>query len=430
MLSGRASARVGSHESAGRVSVMGETLGRIVIVGAGLAGMRTAQALRHQGYDGRLTLVGVEPHLPYDRPPLSKEYLAGEVDAEEIAVCDPDDIASLCLELLLEQRAVGLNLSSRCVDLADGRRLPFDKLVVATGADPVIPESFRNRPGVTGFRTIEDALALRECLGTGSRVAIVGAGFIGAEVASTVRQMGYEVSLLEALDYPMQRVLGADVGAVLSAALSKHGVDLHTGTAASRLLGSQSVKGIELADGRRMESDHVVVALGVSPNIGWLTGSGLDLSDGIRCNAFGHALGSGGVIHAIGDVASWHYDSYGEHLRVEHWSTAVEMAPIVARSVLGNQAASPTLGLPYFWSDQCGTKIQLLGRIRADDRVEVINGEMASAEFIAVYHSKGRASAVLAMGLARQFTTLRPAVEQGWTMRQIGQVVADNAILT
>jgi NADPH-dependent 2,4-dienoyl-CoA reductase/sulfur reductase-like enzyme len=401
---------------------------RVVVVGAALAGMRTVQALRRQGYAGTITLVGAEPHVPYDRPPLSKQYLAGDLDLEEIAICGTDAIERLDVELVLGVAASGLDLAAREVNLAGGGRLSFDRLVVATGAAPVVPAIFRSYAGITGFRTVEDATLLRDRLAAGDRVVVVGGGFIGAEIASTARQSGYDITLVEALEQPLQRVLGAEIGAVLAAMHVERGVTLHTGAAVTEVTGSERVEGLLLADGRRIECDHVVVSVGVHPGTGWLAGSGLDLRDGVRCDGVGRAAGSGGLVYAVGDVASWHHERYGQHLRVEHWTSAVEMAPVVARDLMGiTGAAAAQPELPYFWSDQCGTKIQLIGRVKADDQVHVVVGSIASGRFVALYRTGDRVSAALSFGMPRDLMRIRPAIEADRPWSEIVGEIDDRA---
>jgi NADPH-dependent 2,4-dienoyl-CoA reductase/sulfur reductase-like enzyme len=390
---------------------------RIVVVGASLAGMRTVQALRRQGYEGSIHLVGAEPHPPYDRPPLSKRYLAGDLDPSELEICPPQVLAGLGLDLVLGQAATGLDLAAREVELAGGDRLPFDRLVVCTGATPVLPAPFRDRDGVTGFRTLQDASTLRARLGAGARVVVVGGGFIGAEIASTACELGYRIDLVEALPNPMQRVLGAEVGALLAGLHRDRGVRLHTGSGVVAVHGDGPVESLSLADGREIEAEHVVVSVGVRPETTWLQGSGLELGDGVRCDEVGRASGGEGVVFALGDVASWYHARYRRHLRVEHWTSAVEMAPVVAGAILGRPGErDQRLGLPYFWSDQCGTKIQLIGRVGPEDELHVVTGTRESGRFLALYRQGGRATAALGFGRPRELMSMRAALEAdvGW----------------
>jgi NADPH-dependent 2,4-dienoyl-CoA reductase/sulfur reductase-like enzyme len=365
-------------------------LGTVVIVGASLAGVRAAQALRREGHEGRIVVVGAEEHWPpFDRPPLSKQVLTGAwpPDQARLRVPDPFDA-----ELVLGRHAGRLDLDDRTVTLDDGSSVAFDALVVATGAVPRTLPGTEGTPGVHVLRTVDDALALRSALVDGDvrRVAVVGAGFIGCEVASSCRTLGLDVSIIEALDLPLTRVLGPQMGAFGAALQRAHGVDLHLGIGVRAVEGDGRVERLILADGTVVEADVVVVGIGVRPATDWLEGSGLTVEDGVVCDAACVAVGSGGRVVAAGDVARWHHPLFGVSMRVEHWTNASDQAAHVAKVLVhGPEAAGPFGPVPYFWSDQHGTKLQFVGSSAPDDEVDVVEGEVEDGKFVAAYGRDG-----------------------------------------
>lgn len=391
----------------------------ITIVGASLAGLWAAETLRREGFEGRISLVGDEPHAPYDRPPLSKKYLAGAVGRDRVDLSGPDKVAELDLDLRLGCRATGLDVAGHVLEV-DGVPEPFDGLVVATGT------RCRTLPGTDGvagvhvLRTVDDADAIAAALPSRPaegvpgptdpcRVVVVGAGFIGAEVASTAVDAGAEVAMVEALDEPFGRVLGAEMGAVLADLHRSHGVDLRTGVGVAEVLadgpeGARRVTGLRLADGSELEADLVVVGIGVVPNVEWLDGSGLTIDDGVVCDET--CLAAPDVV-AAGDVARWTNPRYGESMRVEHWDNAVQQGAHAARRLLAtDEEAEPFAPVPWFWSDQYDRKLQLAGRIGPGDEVRVVNGSTAEHRFVAFYGDGGsgdggRFSAVLGMNRPR-----------------------------
>jgi 3-phenylpropionate/trans-cinnamate dioxygenase ferredoxin reductase subunit len=389
----------------------------IVVVGASLAGLRAAEELRRLGYDGRLTVVGDEPHRPYDRPPLSKELLAGTWGSEQIALTVQDDagLDGLDVDWRLGVRASGLDLAGRSVALADGAPdLPFDGLVIATGATPrTLPNG--GLAGIHTLRTLDDCLAIREVLdATPRRVVVVGAGFIGAEVAATCRVRGLDVTLVEALPVPMERAIGAEIGALTCEVHSDHGVDVRLGVGVDRFEGGDRVERVHLVDGSRIDADIVVVGVGVAPNTGWLEGSGLELDNGVVCDAT--TLAAPGVV-AAGDVARWPSARVGGLLRVEHWENAVAMGEHAAQRLLRDDATDdppmPYDPVPWFWSDQYDRKIQLSGFAAGADEMQVVDGSLAERRFAAIYRRGDRIFGVLAMNRPRQVVTYRPLVARG-----------------
>ena len=361
--------------------------GHVAIIGASLAGLRTAEGLRRGGFEGRITLVGDEPHLPYSRPPLSKQVLAGSWEPDRAQLRAGDALDELDLDLRVGSRAVGLDPERRVVALDDGE-IDYDEVVIATGASPR-HLSGGERPGVHVLRTLDDALALRDAMAAGPRVVVVGAGFIGAEVAATARGRGLDVTVVEPLPAPMVRGLGVELGEVAAAMHREQGVDLRCGIGVQRLEGDGAVTGVVLDDGTVIPADLVVVGIGVVPNTSWLDGSGLVVDDGVVCD---ETLASVGVDHvwAVGDIARWHHPGFDEPVRFEHWTVAAEHGQAVAENILaGPGGAQPHGPVPYVWSDQYGTKIQIVGRPGAGDQLDVVHGSLDERRFVAVHSRDG-----------------------------------------
>jgi 3-phenylpropionate/trans-cinnamate dioxygenase ferredoxin reductase subunit len=388
----------------------------IAVVGASIAGLRAAETVRTEGHRGPVVVVGAEPHQPYDRPPLSKQFLAGTWDEERIALRKPDKLAGYDLDLRLRRRALSLDLHGRRLALDDGSALSFDGLVVATGAAPRALPGTEDVDGVHLLRTLDDSRALAGALGPGVRLVVVGAGFIGAEVAATAHGMGVAVTVVEALPVPLGRVLGDAMGAVCGALHADNGVALRTGVGVAGLRteehgGRRRVTGVELADASVLDADVVVVGIGVAPVTGWLEDSGLELGDGVVAD--GRLFAGPGVVVA-GDVARWRDARTGVSRRVEHWTNATEQGAVAARNLLaGEDAALPYDPVPYFWSDQYDVKIQVIGHPSPAHDVEVVEGSTDERRFVALYGSEGRLQAVLAFGRPRQLMAYRPLLEAG-----------------
>jgi 3-phenylpropionate/trans-cinnamate dioxygenase ferredoxin reductase subunit len=382
-------------------------LRHVVVVGASLAGLHAARALRRHGFDGTLTLVGDEPHLPYDRPPLSKQVLAGTWEPERAALLSARD-DDLALDWRLGTRAAELDPRGRRVVLADGSEVAYDGLVIATGAAPRTLPGTEGLAGVHVLRSLDDALALRADLdATPSRVVVVGAGFIGAEVAATARQRGLPVTLVEPLPVPLGRVLGGEVAETVAAVHRDEGVDLRLGVGVEAIEGGDRVERVRLADGSVVECDVVVVGIGVTPNTGWLEGSGLPLADGVLADATCRVVD--GVV-AAGDVARWSHPTYGEDLRVEHWDHAIAQGGHAAETLLaGADGGQPFAPVPWFWSDQYDRKIMLAGRPAGAEEVRVVDGSLAERRFVALYRRGDQVVAALGMN--------RPAPLARWRLR-------------
>jgi 3-phenylpropionate/trans-cinnamate dioxygenase ferredoxin reductase subunit len=382
-------------------------LSSVTVVGSSLAGVTAAQALRARGYDGSLVVVGDEPHRPYDRPPLSKGYLAGTTPVEELALLDGDQERDLDVRWRLGARAVRLDPADRAVVLGTGERLVADGVVLATGAHPRRLSGSAGLQGVHHLRTLDDATALRAALASGGpRVVVVGAGFVGAEVAATARGLGLHVEVVEALAVPLAPTLGPAMGAAVAALHADHGVVVHAGAGVARLLADgPRVRGVELADGRVLAADVVVVGIGVVPATDWLLGSGVELQDGVVCDARCRTALPGVV--AAGDVARAVHGWSGTHLRLEHWSNAAEQPVIAAAALLGDPAPPAPAGPPSFWSDQYGVRIQFAGQVAPGDVLEVVEGDVDARSFAALWRRAGEPVAVLALARPRSFGRLR-----------------------
>ena len=396
--------------------------GCVVIVGASLAGLRAAEALRTEGFSGRVVLIGDEPPRPYDRPPLSKQVLMGKWAPEKTELAGEARLAELGLELALGQRAVGFDAERLRVDLEDGSSVEGDGVIVATGARVRHLPGTEGDPGVLTLRTLDDAVTLRAAIlaaGPEARVVVVGAGFIGAEVASACADLASEVTVIEATDVPLAPILGEEVGAACAALHATKGVALRTGVGVERLVAPKDGKPGEvvLADGTVLAADMIVVGIGVLPNLAWLDDSGLLLGDGVECD---EALFAADGVVAAGDVARWRWrhGPFDERVRIEHWQIAADSGAAAAHSLLaGRAAAEPFNPVPYFWSDQYGVKLQVLGHPGPDDdMVEVVEGSLESQRFVALYGRAGRLSAVVAMSRPRQLMAYRPLLvaEASW----------------
>ncbi|MFF1292779.1 MULTISPECIES: NAD(P)/FAD-dependent oxidoreductase [unclassified Streptomyces] len=376
----------------------------VAVVGASLAGLSAARSLRKQGYDGRLVVIGDELHRPYDRPPLSKEFLAGTLGETELSLEAGDE--DLRAEWLLGTRAVGLDRTDRAVRLADGREVRADGIVIATGAAARTLPGSDGLAGVHTLRTLDDARALRDELARGGRLVVIGGGFIGAEVASTAYALGLDVTVVEVAPTPLAAPLGETMGAVVSALHADHGVRLLCGVGVKGLSGESRVDAVLLEDGRSVPADIVVVGVGARPCVDWLAGSGVELDNGVKCGADGRTTLAGVV--AVGDCANWYDPRAGFHRRVEHWTGARERPDAAIATLLAGGALEPGVPRPpYFWSDQYGVKIQFVGHAAAADSVTIEAGTADDRDVLAVYRRAGDPVAVLGMNQPRLFTRWR-----------------------
>jgi 3-phenylpropionate/trans-cinnamate dioxygenase ferredoxin reductase component len=352
-----------------------------VIVGASLAGAKAAETLREQGFDGRIVLVGAEKERPYERPPLSKEYLRGEVGREKVYVHPEAFYAEQDIDLRLGETVESLDTRGRELVLDDGERLDYDRVLLATGSEPrrlSIPGA--DLDGVLYLRSVQDSDALRARLERGGTVVVVGAGWIGAEVAASARQRGLDVTVVEPATLPLERVLGAEVGAIYRDIHTDHGVRMLLGTGVEAFEGTRAVERVRTSDGRELECDFVVVGVGVDPRTRLAAEAGIAVDNGVVVDE--HLQASAPGVFAAGDVANAHHPFYGERIRVEHWANALNQGPAVARNMLGQESAYERL--PYFFSDQYDVGMEYTGFARSWDRV-VFRGDPDTREFIAFW---------------------------------------------
>ncbi|QKV94248.1 NAD(P)/FAD-dependent oxidoreductase [Streptomyces sp. NA02950] len=393
---------------------------RLVVVGASATGLAVVEEVRRRGFTGEVTLIGDEPGLPYDRPPLSKQLLAGEWETDRLLLRPGEQWEALGVTHLPGTAAVGLDTQARLVRLADGTTREYDALVIATGAVAMHPVSLGvGLAGSQVLRNLPDALRLRDALTQGSRLAVVGAGFVGAEAAAVARGMGVPVTMVDPLALPMVGVLGEEVAQMLAERHRAAGVDLRCGVGVTEVLSEAGrTTGVALDDGSVVDATNVLVAVGARPAVGWLADSGVPLGDrtrdgveGVLCDKAGRA---GEGIWAAGDVAAWFDPASGRHRRSEHRLAATEEGRAVAAALLGAEPPAPSL--PYFWSDQYDLKLQSYGTTGRDMAFTVVEGSLSEGRFIGVYghrDSDGRPSTVdgvLGNGMARSLRTWRQAV--------------------
>lgn len=396
---------------------------RVVVVGAGLAGLRTAQGLRRAGFDGDLVVLGEEPHLPYDRPPLSKQLLLGSWDADRVRLATPEVLAGAGIAVRTGEQVTGLHPAGHRVALASGEPLGYDALVVATGAAPhAWPFPSGGLAGVHDLRRLDDALALADAFAAGARVAVVGAGFIGTEVASAARQRGLEVTVVDVSTSPLAAALGP-VGA--TALLDLHrarGVTFRLGRRVTGLAGSGRVEALLLDDGSRVEADVVVVGIGVRPATGWLAGHGVDVRHGLPADATGCTPLPD--VWAVGDVAAWPAPGGGAARPVEHWTNAVEQAALVGANLLRAPADRRRQEpLPYVWTDHYGIRVQQLGELRPGDDSTLVHGSVAALEFVLASCRDGRVTGTLSVGLPTAFPKLKAAVRAGVSPAEVAALL-------
>ena len=377
----------------------------VTVVGASLAGHATAKALRRLGFGGTITMIGEEDLRPYDRPPLSKDFLAGITTHAELALELEDE--ALDADWLLGARAVGLDPVTHTVALADGRSVTSDAVVIATGSTA---RRMAGAPaGVHTVRTLADAVTLRSELVPGAHLVVIGAGFVGAEIASTASGLGLDVTVVEAATAPLAGPLGVEMGHVVAGLHARHGVRLLCGVPVAGLLGEPRVTGVLLADGTEVAADVVVAGIGATPAVDWLADSGVDISappaGGVVCDAVGATDLPG--IYAVGDCSAWFDDVRGRHHRIEHWTDSRDRPAVMVAGMLGRPVSSIPLRPPYFWSDQYGVKIQFAGRREGDEDITVEAGSAETEDLLAVYRRNGEPVAVLGLNQPKLFTRWR-----------------------
>jgi NADPH-dependent 2,4-dienoyl-CoA reductase/sulfur reductase-like enzyme len=378
----------------------------VVIVGASLAGLSVARALRRRGYAEKITLIGAEPHRPYDRPPLSKDFLSEHDDATPTWLASAETLSGLDIDVRLGVAATALSPPNNQVRLDTGEILRYGHVVIATGSRARRLPSAHQPAGFHALRTLDDAVALRAEFEQRPRVAVLGGGFIGAEIAGAARRRGLDVAMIERLAYPMAGALGPEMGALLAQLHSDHGVRLHLGTTVDAIQGATRVESLRLTDGSVVPADLVVEGLGAEPVVDWLDGSGLDTTNGVICDGDLRAKGHRNI-YAAGDVACWPQDPDAVAGRIEHWTNAVEHSQLVAASITG--ARPPEASVPYVWSDQYGRRIQIVGRPGAAERVTVRRDD-DQGRHLAVYESGGRVVAMISIDAPASMARGRRAI--------------------
>ena len=396
-------------------------MNHVVVVGASLAGTRACESLRNGAFSGEITLVGAERHRPYDRPPLSKRLLRGDWEPERIQLRSAEALTALNLTLRLGVVATALSVAHRTITLDTpavggavehgAQEISFDGLIIATGA---VPRQLPRQPKLVGLhllRTIDDSISLRNELRQGIRVVVIGAGFIGLEVAATARQRGCEVLVLEGLASPLLRVVGETIGLAISRVHENHGVRIRCGVEVRRIIGSDSVSGVELGDGTVVPADVVVVGIGVDPATEWLESSELSLRNGVMCDAT-LSVGVPGI-YAAGDVARWPNALYVDEeptMRIEHWTNASEQGAHAAENLLASwrgEIAEPYVSVPFFWSDQFEARVQFLGRATPEDEMKIVVGDEQSEKLVAFYYRNDRLRGVLGISMPKVVMSCR-----------------------
>ena len=379
--------------------------GGIVIVGGGLAAARTAEQLRRSEYTGPIIIVSDEDHLPYDRPPLSKEVLRAETD--DVTLKPAEFYNEQNITMLLGKAARSVDVDAKTLTLVDGGLIAYDELIIATGLVPKRIPSFPNLPGIHVLRSFDESLALRKEAGSARRAVVVGAGFIGCEVAASLRKLDVDVVLVEPQPQPLASVLGEQIGELVARLHRAEGVDVRCGVGVSDVSGADRVEKVVLGDGTELDVDLVVVGIGSRPATSWLEGSGIEVDNGVVCDTHGRA--SAPHVWAIGDVASWRH-TLGHQVRVEHWSNVADQARALVPAMLG-QDAPESVTVPYFWSDQYDVKIQCLGEPEATDIVHVVEDD--GRKFLAFYERDGVVAGVVGGGMPGKVMKVRSKIAAG-----------------
>ncbi|WP_129358461.1 NAD(P)/FAD-dependent oxidoreductase [Rothia uropygioeca] len=382
------------------------TLRHIVVVGTGATGLGVLETLRRGGYDGQITMVGDETALPYDRPPLSKRFLTGEWNQEQLNLRSEESLSELSAGWMSGCRASGLDTHQRRLFLDDGTAISYDELVIATGVRPRWLPLTEHLDGAHVLRTVGDAIELRQALTDNPELVVVGGGFLGAETAAAVATLGCEVTLLSSEDAPLAGALGSEVATVLAARHHQHGVRIEQGRAERvSLTPDGSVDGILLEDGRHLPGKNVLMTIGSHPNVEWLEGSGIPADRTVECDERGQVAPG---VWAAGDVAAWWHPEMGRSVCLEHRTNATEQGMNVARSILGQPPIARSV--PYVWSDQYDVKVQVYGFPRDADSFEVVDGNLDDGKFTAVYGKDGVVCAAVGANMARSLRPLRTHV--------------------
>lgn len=384
---------------------------RFVVVGASLAGLRAVEAARKAGFEGSITLVGAEDHLPYDRPPLSKAFLDSGDDPEHPTFRTEDFLVhELTVDLMLGEPATSLDTDQRIVHVGE-KQVPYDALVIATGSTLRTLPDTEHLAGVHGLRSLDDSIAVRAALEAGARTVVVGAGFIGSEVASAARKRGLDVTVVEALPTPLVRATGNEMGAAIAALHERNGTPLLCGRGVVAIEGEGKVERVQLDDGSSLPADLVVVGIGVIPSVGWLEGSGLTLQNGIVCD---ERLWTGvRGVYAAGDVVSWWNPVMGEQQRMENWTAAAEQGAAAARNALDPENAKPYGTVPYFWSDWYDVRIQFVGSPDADEVLLVDGDPDVGGRWVCLYRRGERLIGALTVNGQTEIMKYRVMIQKG-----------------
>lgn len=383
----------------------------LVVVGASLAGLRAVESARRAGFAGTITLVGAEEHLPYDRPPLSKEFLTA-AEAPPAPTLREQSVLHNELQVALRLGAVATSLDTAEHTVWLGHDpLHYTALVIATGATPRTLPGAAELAGVHTLRNINDARQIRAALDAGARTVVVGAGFIGSEIASSARQRGSTVTVVEAMPTPLARPVGEEMGIVLASMHERHGTTLRCGIGVERLEGTKRVEAVRLVDGSRIEADLVVVGIGVAPTIEWLADSGLELGNGIECDKTLQTSAPG--VYAAGDIASWPNPLFDTRMRLEHWTIAAEQGGVAGRHAIDPAGATAYSTVPYFWSDWYGRRIQFVGIAAGADEVKVVGGDVDGGSFLALYRHGDRLVGALGLEQRSQIMKYRLMIAAG-----------------
>ena len=383
-----------------------------MIVGGGLAAARTAEQLRRAQYEGAITIVSDEVHLPYDRPPLSKQVLRSELD--DVTLKPREFYEEKNITLLLGSPVQSVDTAAQKVVLQDGNELVYDELVIATGLVPRRIPSFPELKGIHVLRSVDHGMALREEAATARSAVVVGAGFIGCEVAASLKGLGVNVVMVEPQPEPLASVLGEQIGALVSRLHRAEGVDVRTGIGVKEIAGDGRVEKVVLTDGTELDADLVVVGIGSRPATDWLEGSGVEVANGVVCDHVGKT--SAPHVWALGDVASWQ-DATGHQARVEHWSNVAEQARVVVPAMLGKDLPSNLVVVPYFWSDQYDVKIQCLGEPEATDVVHLVMDD--GRKFLAYYERDGVVAGVVGGGMPGPVMKTRAKIAAGAPIAEV-----------
>ena len=389
---------------------------RIIIAGAATAGLSAARELRRCGFGGSIVMIDQEHHGPYRRPEVSKGILDGHLDADGIRIRWPEDLE---LERIDGHRIVAAELGRRTVTCQAGSRtvqLPYDGLVIATGSTARRSPLTGPKEGVLSLRSLDDGVRLRQALREARCIVLVGGGFIGLEVAAVARTLGLEVHVVEAAELPLGTVLGRRFAHHLAGLHRDRGVNIHCGVTVTSVDGAGRVEGVTLSDGRRLPADIVVVSVGSTPAVGWLGGSGVDISDGIQCDRTCAMIGQDGVV-AAGDIASWYNPLYERRMRVEHWTNAIEQGMYAAQRLLGVHDPQGFASAPYFWSDQYGMRLQSIGSASGHDEAEVLleDGE----RLVVAYGAAGRLVCIAGLHSGAMVMSYRSMITQRTSMDDV-----------